>query len=44
MKETTVAKKDGSFFKKHAEIWKFMKFTFAGASSSLIELGVFALL
>lgn len=44
MKETTAAKKDGSFFEKHAEIWKFIKFTFAGASSSLIELGVFALL
>ena len=44
MKETNAAKKDGSFFEKHAEIWKFVKFTFAGAFSSLIELGVFALL
>lgn len=44
MKETSAAEKDGSFFEKHAEIWKFIKFTFAGASSSLIELGVFALL
>lgn len=44
MKETNAAKKDGSFFEKHAEIWKFIKFTFAGAFSSLIELGVFALL
>lgn len=44
MKETNAVKKDGSFFEKHAEIWKFIKFTFAGASSSLIELGVFALL
>ena len=44
MKETNAVKKGGSFFEKHAEIWKFIKFTFAGASSSLIELGVFALL
>ena len=44
MKETSAAEKGGSFFEKHAEIWKFIKFTFAGASSSLIELGVFALL
>ena len=28
MKETNAAKKDGSFFEKHAEIWKFVKFTF----------------
>lgn len=44
MKETNAVKKGGSFFEKHAEIWNFIKFTFAGASSSLIELGVFALL
>ena len=44
MKETNAVKKGGSFFEKHAEIWKFIKFTFAGAFSSLIELGVFALL
>lgn len=44
MKETNAAENGGSFFEKHAEIWKFIKFTFAGASSSLIELGVFALL
>ncbi len=44
MKETNAAENGGSFFEKHAEIWKFIKFTFAGASSSLIELVVFALL
>ncbi len=32
------------FTEKHAELWKFIKFTFAGSSSSLIELGVYMLL
>ena len=32
------------FTEKHAEIWKFIKFSFAGASSSIVELGVQLLL
>ena len=39
MKEKWVA-----FTKKHAEIWKFIKFTFTGASTSVLELAVFAFL
>lgn len=37
-------KKEGGFTEKYKELWKFIKFTFAGASSSLIELGVHMLL
>ena len=33
-----------SFTQKHAEIWKFIKFTFTGASTSVLELAVFAIL
>ena len=33
-----------AFIEKHGEIWKFIKFTFTGASTSVLELGVFALL
>uniref|UniRef100_UPI003FEEAB49 hypothetical protein n=1 Tax=Eubacterium sp. TaxID=142586 RepID=UPI003FEEAB49 len=33
-----------SFITKHSEIWKFVKFTFTGASTSVLELAVFALL
>lgn len=33
-----------SFTEKYKELWKFIKFTFAGASSSLVELGVHMLL
>lgn len=29
-----------SFTEKYKELWKFIKFSFAGASSSLVELGV----
>ena len=32
------------FTQKHAEIWKFIKFTFTGASTSVLELAVFAVL
>lgn len=32
------------FLNKHAEIWKFVKFTFTGASTSVLELAVFWLL
>ncbi|MEG0547136.1 MAG: hypothetical protein RR552_08170 [Oscillospiraceae bacterium] len=32
------------FIEKHSEIWKFIKFTFTGASTSVLELGVFAFL
>lgn len=28
------------FTEKHAEIWKFIKFTFAGTSSSIVQYGV----
>lgn len=32
------------FIKKHSEIWKFIKFTFTGASTSVLELAVYMLL
>lgn len=32
------------FINKHSEIWKFIKFSFTGASTSVLELGVFAFL
>lgn len=32
------------FVEKHSEIWKFIKFTFTGASTSVLELGVFMFL
>lgn len=32
------------FTEKHAELWKFIKFTMVGLSSTIIELGVFYLL
>ncbi len=32
------------FIDKHNEIWKFIKFSFTGASTSVLELGVFMLL
>ncbi len=33
-----------AFTEKHAEIWKFVKFTFTGVSTSVLELGVFMFL
>ena len=33
-----------AFTDKHAEIWKFIKFTFTGASTSVLELAVFMFL
>lgn len=39
MKEKFIA-----FTNKHLEIWKFIKFSFTGASTSVLELGVFAFL
>lgn len=33
-----------TFVDKHAEIWKFIKFTFTGASTSILEMAVYALL
>ena len=36
--------KFSSFIQKHSEIWKFIKFTFTGASTSVLELGVFMFL
>ena len=32
------------FIDDHKEIWKFIKFTFTGASTSILEMAVFALL
>lgn len=32
------------FTEKHSELWKFIKFTFTGASTSILELGVFMFL
>lgn len=32
------------FTEKHAELWKFIKFSIVGASSTLVEMGVFYLL
>ncbi|MCD7872657.1 MAG: hypothetical protein LUG21_05060 [Clostridiales bacterium] len=32
------------FTEKHSEIWKFIKFSFTGASTSVLELAVFAFL
>lgn len=32
------------FTQKHSEIWKFIKFTFTGASTSILELGVYMFL
>lgn len=33
-----------AFTEKHSEIWKFIKFSFTGASTSVLELGVFMFL
>lgn len=32
------------FVEKHGEIWKFIKFTFTGASTSILEMAVYAVL
>lgn len=32
------------FTEKHSELWKFIKFTFTGASTSVLELGIFMIL
>lgn len=32
-----------SFIKKHGEIWKFIKFSFTGISTSLLDLALFSL-
>lgn len=37
-------KKPNAFIAKHAELWKFIKFTLAGSSSSVIELIVHMIL
>ena len=39
MKEKIMA-----FTEKHKEIWKFIKFTFTGASTSILEMAVYAVL
>ena len=33
-----------AFVEKHKEIWKFIKFTFTGVSTSVLEMAVYALL
>lgn len=33
-----------AFINKHEEIWKFIKFSFTGASTSVLELGIFMFL
>lgn len=33
-----------AFTQKYKEIWKFVKFAFTGASTSILELAVYALL
>ena len=33
-----------AFIEKHGEIWKFIKFTFTGASTSILEMAVYAAL
>lgn len=33
-----------AFVEKHREIWKFIKFTFTGVSTSVLEMAVYALL
>ena len=33
-----------AFTQKHKEIWKFIKFSFTGVSTSVLELGVFMFL
>ena len=42
--KNTFKEKITEFVNKHAEIWKFIKFTFTGASTSVLELAVFWLL
>ncbi|MDD6062807.1 MAG: hypothetical protein PUB99_09365 [Oscillospiraceae bacterium] len=39
-----MSKKENSFTQKHAELWKFIKFSFAGMFSTLVELGVYYVL
>lgn len=41
---SSVKEKASAFAKKHAEIWKFIKFAFTGASTSVLEMAVFAFL
>lgn len=36
--------KNSTFLQKHKEIWKFIKFTFTGASTAILEMAVYALL
>jgi len=44
MSDSTFKEKCEAFVKKHGEIWKFIKFTFTGASTSVLEMAVFAFL
>ena len=40
----TDSEKAKAFVEKHSEIWKFIKFTFTGASTSILEMAVYAAL
>lgn len=42
--KSNMKEKCSAFIAKHAEIWKFIKFTFTGASTSVLEMAVFAFL
>lgn len=43
-KENTIKDRLKAFVNKHGEIWKFIKFSFTGASTSVLEMAVFAVL
>ncbi|MGN1420523.1 MAG: hypothetical protein ACI4XC_03280 [Eubacterium sp.] len=43
-KENSFKDKLKAFVNKHGEIWKFIKFSFTGASTSVLEMAVFAVL
>lgn len=43
-KKGQAAAKQGNFFARHQEIWKFIKFTFASGFSTIVELIVFYIL
>lgn len=44
MSNTPATAEKVKFTEKYAELWKFIKFTFAGISSTLVELAVFYIL
>ena len=42
-KDLTDEKRFAAFIQKHKEIWKFIKFSFTGATTSILEMAAFAL-